>query len=124
MAATLHNQAQIVLAREADCGGDVIAVSGSDGEYARLAEPRVNPSQSLRETGLVADIVGILYIGDQAFAAGAADVLHAGIDGKFDRDQVAVNFVVERFPGCLRRPVGVGGPATTKSGAGESGRAK
>jgi hypothetical protein len=52
----------------------------------------------LGEARLLADIVWILDVRDQALAASTIDILDARLDRRFHRNQVSVNSVIELFP--------------------------
>ena len=64
VAATLDDEAQIVLACEVDGGDDIVRCPRCDGEYARRRLPDVGPAQRVRQSRLVADVVRILQISE------------------------------------------------------------
>ena len=103
--AALHHQAQVILAREVDRCSNVIRILRRNCEYARFREPRIYPSQGLRQAWMVADKVWVLDIRDQVFALGSIRVFDAGVNRKLHRNQISVNFVVEALPRYFGRPV-------------------
>ena len=105
VAAAFYHQAQIIFASKVDGCGDMVGVSRRDCVNARLREPRVHPSQSLRKAWMVADKVWVLDIRDQLFALGSIRVFDARVNRKLHRNQISVNFVVEPLPRCFGRPV-------------------
>ena len=104
MPAALHHQTQIIFTGEVDRCRNVFRILRCDREHARFREPRVDPSEGLREARLLADVVRILDVRDQALAASGIDILDARLERKFHRNQVSVS-VVEPFPCRLGRPV-------------------
>ena len=103
--AALHHQAQIILTREVDRSSNVIRILRRNCEYARFREPRIYPSQGLRQAWMVADKIWVLDIRDQVFALGSIRVFDARVNRKVHRNQISVNLVVEALPRCFGRPV-------------------
>src|SRR6202044_351443 len=119
VAAAFHHQTQIILTGEVDRCRNVVRIPRCDGEHARFREPRVDPSEGLGEARLLADIVWILDVRDQALAASTTDILDARLDRKFHRNQVSVNSVIEPFPRRFGGPVCIFWTPPAKSLAGK-----
>jgi hypothetical protein len=103
--ATLHYQAQVILAREVDRCSNVIGILRRNCEYARFREPRIYPSYGLRQAWMVADKVWVFDFRDQVFALGSIRLFDARVNRELHRNQISVNFVVEALPRCFARPV-------------------
>jgi hypothetical protein len=59
-------------------------ILGSDRIDTWFRKPRVNPSKSLCQTGMVADEVRIIDIGEQVLARGALRILYTLGDRELD----------------------------------------
>ena len=74
VAAAFNHEAQVVVAGEIDGLGNVVSISRGDCVRAGLGSPRIDPSQGLRESGLIADVVRIFQILQQEFGGGAVGI--------------------------------------------------
>ena len=72
VAAALDRQAQVIFAGKIHRRGNVLRIPRRDRVNAGLGGPRIDPSQGLREPGLVADVIWILQILRVSVAAAAA----------------------------------------------------
>jgi hypothetical protein len=77
MTAAFDRKAQMVLAGKVHGCRNVIRVSGRDSVSARLARPGVDPTQCLRESGMVAHVIRILDVFKKVRTRGAARSLPA-----------------------------------------------
>ncbi len=62
VAAALNHQAQVICTGEIHGLGDVMRISCSDRVNAWFGGPCVDPSQGLREPGLIADVIWIFEL--------------------------------------------------------------
>jgi hypothetical protein len=62
MAATFDYQAQLILSGKVDAIGDIVRIPRRDGVHARLCCPCIDPSQRLRQSRLIANVIRILQI--------------------------------------------------------------
>src|SRR5262249_56456257 len=106
------------VAREVNCRRDVIGIARRDRIGARLARPRIEPSGTLREPGLLADVVGILQIRRELIRCGAIGIGAEYGDGRVDANQSSADRIVQALPVGLRWPRGIGRTATTESASG------
>src|ERR1700685_181061 len=60
MPATFDDETQTVVASKVYCGSDVVRISRRHRVNARLRGPCIRPTQSLRQPGLIADVVGVI----------------------------------------------------------------
>ena len=56
---------------------------------------------------MVADVVRVLDIRDQVLACGTIHVFDARVNWKLHGNQISADLVVEPFPRCVGRPVGI-----------------
>jgi hypothetical protein len=59
MPPAFDNQTQIIVPGKSNCRHDIVRRLGGDGIHTGSERPSVHPTQRLRETGFVADEVGI-----------------------------------------------------------------
>ena len=69
--AAFDDQPQVLGAGETHRCDDVAGLPGGNGIDTGREGPRVHPPQSLREAGLIADVIGISQCGEQTCALGA-----------------------------------------------------
>ena len=86
VAAALNDEAQIVFAGEIHRRGNVVGVSRRDCVDARFGSPRVDPSQGLREAGLIADVVRIRQVVPEILGCGARRIGFEFRNGEFYRN--------------------------------------
>src|ERR1700728_1395457 len=119
MAAAFDHEAQIVFARKVHRSGNIIGISRCDSVNTWLGGPCVNPTQSLREAGLVADVVGVLQTFQNFLAIGAFPTRGARGNRKIYRKQIPTDRVVEPLPCFFGRPPCVRWTLAAKAGPGE-----
>ena len=117
VAATLHDEPQIVLAGEIDGRDDIVGRPGGHGVGARLRRPGVDPAERLRQTDFVAEVVGVLQFLEDLRAAGARWRLQARRERRLHLDEPPPDIPAEPVPARLGRPCRVTG-ADTRHGAG------
>ena len=81
-----------------------------------MRSPGIDPAEGLRETGMVAEVVRVLDIGEECGALGGVGN-GCGQRG-FDSDEVSADRIVKAFPSGGRRPIGVGGSDASDDGSG------
>ncbi len=84
VAAAFHDQAQIVFASKVYGHCNIIRVSCRNRINAWLCNPRVHPTQSLRKTRLIANVVGIIEILENVLTGRAFRCGLAGGQGELD----------------------------------------
>ena len=117
VARALHDQAQTIVAGEVHRRRDVGAGSRLHRIGARRRRPGVEPARDLRAAGLVAEIERVVNRGERVRAGGALRVGGAGGEGRFDRDQIAADRLLQLGPAFGARPGGVAGPDAAEAGS-------
>src|SRR5207249_2892127 len=107
-----HRKAQVVLASEVEPGDGVPSRFGRHGEDARLRGPRIEPTGGLRQPDLVADVIGVLQLGEEIVAGHADRVVVTGAQWPPNLDQTAADITIEPVPARCGRPRRVPGPDT------------
>ena len=108
VAAALDHQAQIIFARKIHRRSDVVGISCRDRVYARLGSPRIDPSQGLREPGLIADVVRISQVLREALGCGACRIGFEYRKREIDGNQISADRIIELLPRRRRWPCGIG----------------
>src|ERR1700683_267930 len=114
--ATFNDQAQIIFARKIHRSSNIIGISCCDSVNTWLCGPCVNPTQSLREAGLVPDVVGVFQTFQNFLAIGTRG---ARSDRKIYGKQIPTDRVVEPFPRFFGGPPFVRGTLAAECGARE-----
>src|SRR6516164_1620655 len=109
MAAALHDDAQIVLARKIDRRGDVSRRFRGYRIDARPRGPAVDPAERLRQPNLVADIVRVLELLEDFRAGCVGRSADAGGERRVHLDEPARHIAIELLPTRFRRPRGIAG---------------
>src|SRR5207244_11739462 len=82
VAGALHDEAELLLAREVDARDDIRRVACPDRIDARRRRPGVEPAGNLRARGLVADIEGVMEVGEDLAASRASGLPAEGDEGR------------------------------------------
>ena len=108
VAAALDHQAQVIFAGKIHRLGNVMGISCRDGVNAWFGSPCVDPSQGLREPGLIADVVWIFQVLREKLGRGARRIGFEYRKRKIDRNQISADRIIELLPCRLRWPCGIG----------------
>ena len=100
MAATFHNEAQIVVAGEVDGGDNVLGVSDGDRVGARCRSPTTEPAGGLRAARLFSDEIGVLHFLDPRRTRRALGRVHAWGERGGHGDELSPDLLLQLFPAC------------------------
>ena len=95
----LHDQLQLMLARNIDGSGNVCGAFSGYRHQAGLGGPGVNPAERLGERGFVAEIIGVLKLLEERIGACSAGA-SGGDERRTDRDQPVSDAAAKFVPGC------------------------
>src|SRR5262249_48607839 len=107
MAAALHDQAKLVFSGEVDRGDDIVGLSGGHRIDAGPRCPGADPAGCLRQSDLIADVVGVSQRLEDFGARWAVRRLATHAQGRFHLDQSPFNRPTELVPTFLGRPSGI-----------------
>ena len=114
VAGALHDEAELLLAREVDSRDDIRRVACPDRIDARRRRPGVEPAGNLRARGLIADIEGVMEVGEDLAACRAIALLAAGVEERLHPGEIPPDRVVELLPARRRRPGRIAGAHARK----------
>lgn len=109
MAATLHGQAQAVLAGERHGRRDIPGVAGGHAVGAGRGRPGVGPTAGLGQPRRVADVPGVLQALEQGRAVLAGRRGTAGLERRLDRREAPLELCAEVLPLGRGRPARLAG---------------
>ena len=104
VAAALDHQAQVIFAGKIHGLSDVMGISCRDRVNARFGSPCVDPSQGLRESRLIADVIWIFQVLRETLGGGACRIGFDYRKRKVYRNQISADCVIESLPRRLRWP--------------------
>src|SRR5205823_2554889 len=88
VAGALHDEAELVVTREIDAGDDIRRVARPDRIDARRRRPGVEPAGNLRARGLIADIEGVMDVGEDLAARRATALPAAGVEERLHLEEI------------------------------------
>ena len=108
VAAALDHEAQVIFAGKIYRRGNVLGISCRDRVDAWLGSPRVDPSQGLREPGLIADVVRIFQVLRSEAWRRRCRIGFEYRKREVDRNQISADRIIELLPRRRRWPCGIG----------------
>ena len=98
VAAALDNQAQVIITGKIHGLSNVVGISCRDRVSAWFGSPCVDPSQGLRESRLIADIIRISQVRREKLDCGACRISFESREGKVYRNQISADCIIESLP--------------------------